>query len=95
MQQKKKQQPQQKSRQTPPEGPIEGIGKWDADELGQQASMLDEDGILRKMRRGDESRGDPDDRDAAGGPELIDTPHGREESKRARTYRHPARTRRI
>ena len=82
MQQKNKQ--QQKSRHESAEDPKVGVGQWDAEELGQQASKLDEDEIRRQMSRGDETRGDPDDRDAAGGPEFIDTPHGREESKNDR-----------
>lgn len=59
----------------------ETAGRWDADELGEQASKLDEDEIRRQIRRGDETRGDADSRDAAGAPDTIDTPRGREESK--------------
>jgi len=59
----------------------ENAGRWDADDLGTEASQMDEDEVRRRMRRGDETSGDTESRDAAGAPASIDTPHGREESK--------------
>lgn len=39
------------------------------------------DEIVRQMLRGDETKGDADDRDIAGRSPTIDTPQGREEAK--------------
>lgn len=50
-------------------------------EIAEQASKPDHDQIFRQPRRGDESKGDPDDRDVAGAVDHEDTPHGREERK--------------
>lgn len=41
-----------------------------AEELGEQSSYDDETEIARRMRRGDESKGDPDERDVAGAPDA-------------------------
>lgn len=43
-----------------------------AEELGEQSSYDDETEIARRMRRGDESKGDPDERDVAGTPDPED-----------------------
>lgn len=55
--------------------------KLTPDEIARQASQPDHDQIFRQTRRGDESKGDPDDRDFAGAVDYEDTPHGREETK--------------
>lgn len=55
--------------------------KLTAEEIDRQASKPDEDQIHRQMRRGDETKGDPDKRDVAGAIDFEDTPHGREERK--------------
>lgn len=55
--------------------------KLTPEEIAEQASQPDEDQIFRQPRRGDESKGDPDDRDVAGALDHEDTPHGREERK--------------
>jgi len=55
--------------------------KPSADEIADQASNRQSDDILRELLRGDETKGDPDERDNAGGPAYRDTPHGREETK--------------
>lgn len=52
-----------------------------AEEIAEQASKPDHEQIFRQTRRGDESKGNPDDRDAAGAVDFEDTPHGREERK--------------
>ena len=52
-----------------------------ADEIVEQGSVITPDEVHRQIRRGDESKGDPDARDVAGGPDPNETPQGREESK--------------
>lgn len=51
------------------------------EEIADQASRPDYDQIYRQTRRGDESKGDPDERDVAGAMDHEDTAHGREERK--------------
>lgn len=51
------------------------------DEIADQASKPDHDQIYRQPLRGDETKGDPDERDVAGAHDHEDTPHGREERK--------------
>jgi len=51
------------------------------EEIADQAANRDADDIKRQTLRGDESKGDPDERDSAGGPAHQDTEHGREEAK--------------
>jgi hypothetical protein len=52
-----------------------------ADEIVEQGSVITPDEVHRQVRREDETKGDPNSRDAAGGPDPNETPHGREESK--------------
>ncbi len=54
---------------------------WDADELIEEGSNIDSDETVREILRGDETKGNPDERDIAGSPKSEDTPHGREETK--------------
>ena len=56
-------------------------GEWNVKELSDEASQIDEDEIQRQLRRGDETEGDADERDAAGSSASKDTPQGREETK--------------
>ena len=51
------------------------------EEIEEQASKPDHEQIYRQTRRGDETKGDPDERDVAGAIEHEDTPHGWEERK--------------
>jgi hypothetical protein len=51
---------------------------WNADDLGEQSSYEGTTEISRRLRRGDETAGDPDERDVAGAVPTEDTPHGRE-----------------
>src|SRR5918995_445735 len=51
---------------------------WSAEELGEQSSYEGTTEISRRLRRGDESVGDADQRDVAGVIPEEDTPHGRE-----------------
>lgn len=50
---------------------------FSADELGQASIYDDPTMIAQQMRRGDESKGDPDARDTAGATAVPDTPRGR------------------
>ncbi len=62
----------------------EGLQRPDRSEIEDitnEASHRDADGILRQTLRGDETKGDPNDRDVAGSTESKDTPQGREETK--------------
>lgn len=54
---------------------------WNAEELSQQATNKEPDEVTREIARGDETKGDADERDIAGAPEKNETPHGREETK--------------
>jgi hypothetical protein len=51
---------------------------WSAEELGQQSSYEGATEIGRRLRRGDETTGDPNARDVAGTIPEKDMPHGRE-----------------
>jgi hypothetical protein len=55
---------------------------WTAEELGEQSSYEKETEIGRRLRRGDETLGDPNRRDVAGAIPAKDTPQGREASDR-------------
>lgn len=54
---------------------------WDSDEIAEEASQKDEDEIQREMKRGDETKGNPNERDDAGAVKESETAHGREEKK--------------
>jgi len=69
---------QEKSKDIQAEGGREG---WNADEISVEASQQDEDEVQRQIKRGDESKGDANDRDHAGTSSFKDTPQGREEAK--------------
>lgn len=55
--------------------------KLTPNQIEDQASQPDRDQIHRQTRRGDETKGDPDERDVAGATDHEDTPHGWEERK--------------
>ncbi len=59
-------------------------GEWNADQITDEASQKSGDEIEREIRRGDETKGDADNRDVAGGADSKDTPQGREEAKNDR-----------
>lgn len=48
-----------------------------AEELGQASSYDDQTVIAQQMRRGDESKGDPNSRDVVGATDFKDTEEGR------------------
>lgn len=54
---------------------------WDVKSLSEEGSQIDEDEIQRNLRRGNETKGDADERDIAGRSASKDTPQGREEAK--------------
>lgn len=54
---------------------------WTAEEVVEEGSYQEADDTVREILRGDETKGNPDDRDTAGSPHSDDTPHGREETK--------------
>lgn len=54
---------------------------WKAEEIAEEAANKESDEITRQMLRGDESKGDPDERDVAGGVDADETPHGNKEVK--------------
>ncbi len=56
-------------------------GRSEIEDITNEASHRDADGILRQTLRGDETKGDPDERDVAGATEFDKTPRGREETK--------------
>lgn len=45
-----------------------------AEEIGEQSAYDDETEAARRLRRGDESKGDPDERDVAGVPKPSENP---------------------
>ena len=50
-------------------------------QVADEATNQSTDETLRQFLRGDETRGDADERDVVGGSDSIDTPQGREEAK--------------
>jgi hypothetical protein len=54
---------------------------WNIKKMADEASQKDEDEIQRQTLRGDETKGNPDNRDNAGTVGSNETPQGREESK--------------
>jgi hypothetical protein len=84
------QQKSEKDTQPPVQTPREGLSQdqlegdpqgWNLDDIAGQASQRSVDEIYREARRGDETEGDADERDAAGRSETKDTWQGREEAK--------------
>src|ERR671914_2151922 len=57
---------------------------WTAEELGEQSSYEGETEMGRRLRRGDETVGDADARDVAGGGPLSETPEARGDKKTLR-----------
>ncbi len=51
------------------------------DEIARESGTASRDEIKRRILRGDESKGDPDERDNAGAMDYEDTPAGNEETK--------------
>ncbi len=55
--------------------------EWNAEELNEQSPYLQSDEVQRQMLRGDETKGDADERDVVGSNQSKDTPQGRRETK--------------
>ena len=54
---------------------------WSAEKISNESSNQMPDEIVRQVLRGDESKGDANNRDITGSSEVLDTPQGREEAK--------------
>ena len=55
---------------------------WSVKKIADEATNQLSDETLRQFLRGDESKGNADDRDIVGSSETIDTQQGREEAKK-------------
>jgi len=55
--------------------------QWNAEEISGESVNQLPDEIARQFLRGDETSGNPDDRDVVGASDTINTPQGREETK--------------
>ena len=56
-------------------------GEWSVRELAEESTNELPDETLRKTLRGNEKKGNPDDRDIVGNVDSNETPQGREEAK--------------
>ena len=54
---------------------------WQAEKIAEEAANRQSDEITREFLRGDETEGNPDERDIAGSIPSDETPRGREETK--------------
>ena len=54
---------------------------WQSKEIVEEAANQQSDEITREILRGDETKGNADERDIAGSVSSNETPHGREETK--------------
>jgi len=84
MQNKEKdmQPPYQKEREGVSTGEaVGGREGWDVQKLSDEASQQNTDEIQRETLRGDETKGDANDRDIAGNVDPNETWQGREEAK--------------
>ncbi len=52
---------------------------WKAEELAEEATNKEDDEIVRQMLRGDESKGDADERDVAPALDSNKSPNGSKE----------------
>ena len=57
---------------------------WSAEDLGEESSYEGTTEMSQRLRRGNETVGDPDERDVAGAIPKEDTPQGREAWRRPR-----------
>jgi hypothetical protein len=55
---------------------------WSAEEVAEEASNQMADEVQRQMARGDETKGDPDERDVVGRPKENETPYERHQTKK-------------
>ncbi len=54
---------------------------WQSEKIVEEAANRQSDEITREILRGDETKGEPDERDIAGNVSTDETPQGREETK--------------
>ena len=54
---------------------------WNVDQLADEASQKDVNEFQRQILRGDETKGNPNERDHAGSVDPNETAQGREEAK--------------
>ena len=74
--------PYQDERENAPTGEAAGSREgWDVEKLGDEASQKNTDEIQRETLRGDETEGDPNERDIVGSVDRNETWQGREEAK--------------
>ncbi len=66
---------------------IENVDRedWNAEKVAEEATNKEDDEIMRQMLRGDETKGNPDERDVAGGPDVKNTAYGSKEAKKNNT----------
>lgn len=55
---------------------------WNIEEVAEESTNKSSDEMKREVLRGDETKGDADERDVVGGVNSNETPQGREEAKR-------------
>ncbi len=60
---------------------------WRPTDLGEASAYEGATDMARRMARGDETQGHPDERDAAGATNSEDTPENREDAKKAPEWR--------
>lgn len=58
---------------------------WNAGKVAEEAANKEDDEIMRQMLRGDETEGNPDERDVVGTVDSDETPHGSEEARKNNT----------
>ena len=54
---------------------------WKAKEIAEEGLYQESDEATRQILRGDATKGDPDEKDIAGGPKPEDTDYGRKQKK--------------
>lgn len=58
---------------------------WEVEQIADESTNKPSDEILRQVLRGDETKGNANERDIVGSVDSEDTPHGREEAKKDET----------
>ena len=55
---------------------------WNVEQVSAESTNKPADEITREILRGDETKGNADERDVVGGADSNETPQGREEAKK-------------
>ncbi|MCY7374392.1 MAG: hypothetical protein LH472_00255 [Pyrinomonadaceae bacterium] len=58
---------------------------WNIAQVAEESTNKPSDEMVREVLRGDESKGDADERDVVGSVDSNETPQGREEAKKDET----------